>query len=208
MEDETKDTTTETQPDEASENLEVSSDVEEAVEEDVAEETQETQTETSEDALLQRINKELGKNFKSLDTALKSWKDTTSYVGKKKEDIVKEETKKPNGDFISREEFLTEIFYRDNAELAEHRDLIDSVAKAKGITPREAVLDDSLKGTLEKVKGYDQVNKSKSVLKSNPRLASASDKMKKASEMKYDPRKRDELESTVTRAVLEAYGDL
>ncbi|WP_165962072.1 hypothetical protein, partial [Acinetobacter baumannii] len=47
-------------------------------------------TQSVEALSLAEINANLGKNFPNKDAAIKAFKDTFSYVGKKKEDIEKE----------------------------------------------------------------------------------------------------------------------
>lgn len=126
---------------------------------------------------LEQLNAALGKQFKSKDAALKSIQDTFKYVGKKKEDVADEVSKK---DFVSREEFETILFYKDNPEVAKHREVIDAFAKANKITAQEAVGHASLKSLIESASGFEKVQQTKSVMTSSPRLKAVTDISKKA----------------------------
>lgn len=154
---------------------------------------------------LSKLKETLGKDFSDPETALKSIKDTYSYVGKAgQEKAALEQKLKDTGNFVSKDQYETDMFYKDNPNLAASRDLIDSVAKAKGVSVREAVNDPSLKSTLEKVQGYEEVQKSKSVLQSNPRIAASTDKLSKARDL-ASAGKSDEAGYLAAAAVLEAY---
>ena len=157
---------------------------------------------TAEALTLDELNTFLGKNFKDKDSALKSLKDTFSYVGKKKEDIT---PKIDPNQFISREQYETDMFYSRNAEYAtpEVREVIDAMAKAKGLSPKDVVSSDTFKAVFSKVKGYDESQSLKSVLETNPRLASTRDAFSQASEA-YKAGRKDIAESLITKAVLES----
>lgn len=155
------------------------------------------------DALsLNELNSYLGKNFTSKESALKSLKDTFSYVGKKTEDI------KPNIDpnqFISRDQYETDMFYSRNAEYStpEVREVIDAMAKAKGISPKDVVASDSFKAVFSKVKGYDESLSLKTVLETNPRLASTRDAFTEARKH-METGNRANAEALIGKAVLES----
>jgi hypothetical protein len=137
------------------------------------------------DALtLSEINAHLGKNFKDKDTALKALKDTFVYVGKKKEDIAKEistekssaeETKKLANEVAT---LRKEMFYSKNPDHAANRALIEKL----GGNPEEVVNMPEYKAVFEKVKGFDENQKLKTVLESNPRIAATRDSFAKARE--------------------------
>jgi hypothetical protein len=121
---------------------------------------------------LEQLNAITGKKFPTREAALKSIADTYKFVGKRKEDVAREvETK----DFISRAEFETSMFYKDNPALAQHRDVIDAFAKANGISAIEAAANPSLKGLIEGAQGFAKVQSEKSVLSSSPRLKAIGD---------------------------------
>lgn len=155
------------------------------------------------DALsLNELNSYLGKNFKDKESALKSLKDTFSYVGKKTEDIT---PKIDPNQFISREQYETDMFYSRNAEYStpEVREVIDAMAKAKGMSPKDVVNSDTFKAVFSKVKGYDDSQSLRSVLETNPRLASTRDSFTKGAEHLQSGNK-DAGEALITKAVLES----
>ncbi len=125
---------------------------------------------------LAEINAALGKNFTNKDAALKSFKDTFSYVGKKIETNVD-----PN-QYISRDQYETDMFYTKNPEYEQAgvRSIIDSMAKAEGKKHSEIANSDSFKTIFSKVRGYDESQSMKSVLESSPHLASSRDNLSKA----------------------------
>jgi len=147
-------------------------------EETIPEEVEETPTDGAEavgevveepTVSLKALNEKLGKDFKDVDTALKSVKDTYSYVGKKVEDVkqdVKQEVTKevtPDPDsFVSRDEYNRDMFYKDNPELAPYKHIL-------GDKPEEALKDEKTKETLDKLSAYDKAVNSKSVIHSNAR---------------------------------------
>lgn len=140
----------------------------------------ETESTVSTDAAsslsLAEINSALGKNFTNKDAALKSFKDTFSYVGKKMESTVDQ------NQYISRDQYETDMFYSKNPEYEQSgvRSIIDSIAKSEGKKPSEVVNLDSFKTIFSKVKGYDESQSMKSILESSPHLASSRDKLSKA----------------------------
>lgn len=145
----------------------------------------------------------LGKDFKDVPSALKSIKDTYSYVGKagqKKEETVSPDPSK----FVSRDEFEREMFYKDNPALASQRELIDGMAKANGVSPREAIKLPAVAKALESIAGFEKSQSMKSVLESNPRLAQVGSKMSDAQKLAAEG-KTDAAASLITKAVLEAY---
>jgi hypothetical protein len=131
------------------------------------------------------IGAALGKTFETDEMALKSIKDTQSYVGKRVEDIKAEigteSIEKSNGDFVSREEFEENNFYSKNPEYEPYKKIVNSF-REDGKSLSDTVDSDNFKEVYDKVKSYDETQKSRSVLQSNPRLSSASDKMTQAKE--------------------------
>lgn len=142
----------------------------------------ETESTVSTDAAsslsLAEINSALGKNFTNKDAALKSFKDTFSFVGKKMEPTV------DPSQYISRDQYETDMFYTKNPEFekAGVRSIIDSMAKSEGKRPSEVVNMDSFKTIFSKVKGYDESQNMRSVLETSPHLASSRDSMTRARE--------------------------
>lgn len=153
------------------------------------------------------LNKELGKDFKDDQTALKAVKDTFSYIGDfgRVRPVLKELQDKFGADFISKMEqlnqppqqaqsqpvdtsnFVTRAeleqsrFYAERQDLKPFETLIEAlVAQGK---PRAEVLElPALKKTIENAKAYEEVEKSKSVLQTNPRLGVAADNVTRSRE--------------------------
>lgn len=163
----------------------------------------ETESTVSTDAAsslsLAEINTALGKNFTNKDAALKSFKDTFSYVGKKMETNVD-----PN-QYISRDQYETDMFYTKNPEYekAGVRGIIDSMAKSEGKKPSDVVNSDSFKTIFSKVRGYDESQSMKSVLESSPHLASSRDNLSKAREA-VKSGDRASAEDLAVKAVMES----
>lgn len=167
---------------------------------------QETVSNVATEALtLEELNKSLGKNFTDKASAIKAFKDTFSYVGKLGQEVaqLKQKVNTPT-DVVTRAELETELFYKDNPQYAEHRDLLEAIAMKNGIGARDAVQHPSFAKVFEKAQGYDKSQAMKSVLESNPRLGSARTKMQEAADSKA---KGDSLgaASAAVSAVLEAY---
>lgn len=155
---------------------------------------------------LEELNTFLGKNFTSKDLALKSIKDTNSYVGMKKEDMEKEiNTRNANNvdnQALAKqiEEMRKDNFYRDNPAYATPE--IRSFIEKMGSNPSEVVADVNFKAVFEKVKGYDETQKLRTVLDSNPRLATSRDALTKASEAIAGGARIEQVESSIADAVL------
>jgi len=160
-----------------------------------------SQNNTAEALTLDELNATLGKKFTSREAALKSLKDTFSYVGKKKEDIA---PKIDPNQYISRDQYETDMFYSQNPDLSkpEIRKVIDSMAKAEGLRPKDVVELDLFKSIYSKVKGYDESQNLRSVLETNPRLSSVRDSFSQAQEALKSGNK-ETAEALITRAVLD-----
>lgn len=165
------------------------------------EETVSAVTPTTADALsLTEINALLGKNYPSKEAAMKSFKDTFSFVGKKVEPKI------DPSQFISREQYENDMFYSKNEDFnkPELKQIIDAMAKAQGVKPQDIVSQETFKAVFSKVKGYDESQSMKSVLETNPRLTSSRDSLTQAREesAKGNTLKAEEL---AVKAVMEAY---
>jgi hypothetical protein len=143
---------------------------------------------------LSELNKGLGKDFKDKDTALKSLKDTQSYVaqvGTLKSQIEKLQSQssspQASGEIADLKAQLnniqTENFFERNAPLKAIRTTVEAFTKAQGKTLQEVAELPEIKELLVKVSGFEQSQKMRTVLESNPRLASMQDKMTKAQEL-------------------------
>ena len=133
---------------------------------------------------LKEINEVLGKNFTDKETALKSIKDTYSYTGKRKEDIINEYKKtEGNNELASKVSSLENMlrdanFYAENPQYKPYKDVISKF----GGNPEEVIKDSVFQSTFKKASAYDETEKSKSVLHSNPRLGRITDKITEAKE--------------------------
>lgn len=135
---------------------------------------------------LEQLNTKLGTNYQSVEKALEGLKETKNYVGKagaveKEYQALKEAMKGGTGEFITKEQYEQDVFYSRNADLEPYKDIINARAKDLGVRPAEAVeKDSSLKQTLEKLRGFDKTESSKSILMSNQRLGQVTDDLEKA----------------------------
>lgn len=84
--------------------------------------------------------------------------------------------------FVSREQYETDTFYAQHPELQPFRTVIDSVKQSTGKPLTEVVTLPDVKGLVEKASKFDEQEKSKSVLHTNPRLGSAVTKLEEAQE--------------------------
>lgn len=133
---------------------------------------------TQEALTLKELNELTGKNYKDKTTALKSLKDTYSFVGKRKEDIIKELGGANEGIVNELKTIKDNMFYDKNPEYAPYRKVMEKM----GTNPVDVANSEEFKGIFEKAKGFDENQKLKSVLVSNPRLAQTKDSLTKARE--------------------------
>lgn len=124
---------------------------------------------------LEQINGLLGKSFPDLDTAQKSIKDTYNYVGKKVEAV---DTSK----FVSKGDYEKDMFYAKNPEYDSQpiREYIEAVSATKGIALKDVVEAESFKELYGGFKSHGESQKLKSVLGTNPRIASSMDSLQNA----------------------------
>ena len=139
----------------------------EAVSEDV---TEEKDTAEIADLSLEDINKTLGKDFPSKEAALKSIKDTYSYVGKKKEKIA-EEVKPSPDNFVTKDQYEADVFFAQNSDLSDVRSIIEAKAKAEGVSVKEAAKAEDITKVIEAVKSQSESQEAKNVLESNSRIS-------------------------------------
>lgn len=156
---------------------------------------------------LAELNQHLNKSFPSKEAALKSIADTYSFVGKRKEDIEREVLAKVSTE--SRTEVLAkevealrkDMFYKDNPQYASYRPLIEKL----GANPSESVNLPEFKEVFTKASGYEENQKLRTVLESNPRIASSRDNLSKARDLAMKGGSKEAVEDLATRAVLDAY---
>ncbi len=87
--------------------------------------------------------------------------------------------------FATREQVAklqADIFYRDNPSVAPYRQAIDEFAAATGKSQPEIIQMDAFKTLVGNATGFDEMQKAKSVLQTNPRLGVATDNLTKAQE--------------------------
>jgi len=153
---------------------------------------------------LAELNATLGKNFTSKEAALKSFKDTYAFVGTRK-DKVREEVLAELGDkIVYKDQYETDMFYKDNSQYSGMRTVIDAFAKANGQRPSEVVNTDDFKKLFEGVSGYEKAQKARTVLSSNPRIASSSNHMQEAIKA-ANSGDQSAVEANVLNAIKEAY---
>ena len=129
----------------------------------------------SEALSLKKLNEYLGKTYKDPESALKSIKDTFSYVGKKVE--AKPAETSNNTDVAKQlKEMRDELFYSKNPQYESYRKTI----AAMGESPAEVVAREEFKSVFEKATNYDKIQKSKTVLESNPRMGTVRSKQQEA----------------------------
>lgn len=160
---------------------------------------------------LAEINAALGKNFPTKEAAMKSVKDTFSYVGKKIDDIkteVKQEIGNDNRIDTLAKELQTERierFYDRNPQYADPsiRKFIESTGK----NPAEVVNSKEFVDIFAKVTGFEETQRLKTVLESNPRLNSSRDSLTKAREASkaLGGQVNDQIEADVASAVRNAF---
>jgi hypothetical protein len=155
---------------------------------------------------LAELEQATGKKFPSKEVALKSIQDTNSYVGKKKEEIIAEvkSSLASNQHLAGIESQLAnlqkELWYKDNPDYAPFRKQIDAI----GGNPADVVAKEEYKELFEKARGFDENQKLKTVLDTNPRIAVSRDNLAKAKEAQKVGN-TDETNAAVAAAVRSAY---
>lgn len=138
------------------------------------------------------IGEVLGKQFPSDEAALKSIKDTSDYVGKLGQVVKKlqekSESSVSNSEISELKQTITRLsdenFYSKNPQYDrdEYRDVLSALRATTGKPLQELVKDRSFVSLFEKANAYEQDEKTKSVLQTNPRLGQVTDKRKEATE--------------------------
>lgn len=113
---------------------------------------------------LAELNQTLGKDFKDTATALRSLKDTQSYVGQK---VVAANPAPDSALQLKVSSLETQVFYASNPQYKGH----EAIINAMGANPSEVVNNEAFKTYFEKAKVADEVTNSKSVVSSNARLS-------------------------------------
>lgn len=87
----------------------------------------------------------------------------------------------PN-DYVSREQYERDLFYRDNPQYKGYESVIDAMATAQQKPPQEIVEQDDFKSIFDKAQAADEEANKKSVVESNQNLGASSDRLSKAKE--------------------------
>lgn len=161
----------------------------------------------------------LGKEFKSDQDAEKAIKDTFNYVGEfgqiKKlaeekgisiKDAIQSFNKDNTGDFVSKEQYQKDMFYKDNPNYAPYSKVINALSKDLGVEIQEVVKTEEFKGIFDKASKFEEIESSKTVLKSNPKLGLVRNKLSDAAEALKAGDTNKASQSAVA-AVLDAYED-
>jgi hypothetical protein len=165
------------------------------------------------------LNKGLGKDFKDTDTAIKSLKDTQSYVAEvgvlktKLQTLEGNSSPAATGEIASLKGQLEAIqedaFFDRNAEIKSIRPIVKAFAKANGKTLAETIEVAEIKELIAKVSGFDKSQGMRTVLESNPRLASSQTKITKAQDLSATRSRKAQAEAAdlAVQAVMEATPD-
>ena len=166
----------------------------------------------SDDTLtLEEINQTLGRQYTDKDTALKALKDTASYVGKLGREVSELKTKVSTpvtSDDVSAEIAGLRSDLQETKFYAEHPEFNNPDAKELirefGGNPAEVVTKPAFQKAFNAIKTTSEIEKSKSVLQSNPRLGQVTDKLTQAREAS---KAGDDNAAKIaaTQAVMEAY---
>lgn len=89
-----------------------------------------------------------------------------------------------NENFVSRDQYLEDMFFSKNEALSDVRDVLtplkNASAETKAMDWQSFIATEQAKKVVDTFVGYKEVQASKSVLESNPRLGTASDKLSQA----------------------------
>lgn len=110
----------------------------------------------------------------------------------------------PNN-FVPKDKYETDMFYSQHRELTPYRDVLDALSKTQGKPLAEVVESDTFKNIYSKATGFDEIQSKKSVLESNPRLNSASDKLSASRDAIAEARKAGQVGDAVSANA--HYGD-
>jgi len=158
---------------------------------------------------LEEINAITKRNYSDLETAKAGLANLTSFVGKKVEPQVVEKTvadPELSNKVSSLEQQLKEtMFYAQNPDY--NNDDFKNMVALSGKSPADLVSAPGFKEQYEKIKAYNEIEKSKSVLQSNSRLGQVTDKFTQAKEA-LQAGNDQAAKSAAVGAVLEAYPEL
>lgn len=160
----------------------------------------EAESATTDTLSLEEINALTGKEYKDKETALKSIKDMSSMAGKaadlegKLKAAQASSAQTPDDVVKALQDQLNqtqaEVFFSNNPDHKENRELLEQLAKANGVSVQEAINLDVYKNVVEKV--VDKSNRT--VANSNKRVANSG----KSEEFDARGKTADELAEFVT----------
>lgn len=132
-------------------------------------------------SLKELVKQATGRDYKSDEEALAGIKETYKFAT----------TRAPQQQSVPADSAALEAlrqrveisdFYAENPDMKTHKDLIETFAVAKGLSRDEVIKNEEFKGLVGKLKIADEVQSSKSVLESNPRLGLVRNKIDEARE--------------------------
>ncbi len=124
---------------------------------------------------LQDVEQTLGKKFPDKASALKSWKDTYSYVGKKNPQPATSQPAVDTSNFVSKEQYEEDMWFASHQDLSEHRTLIRALKKETGKSYSELMEHPEFKPLIEAKKAQAEAANSKSVIHGNSRVGNTAD---------------------------------
>lgn len=158
------------------------------------------------------INALTGRKYDSLEAAKAGVAETYRFVGQRP-------PAPPEGSYVPREEFELSEFFRDNPDHALNKNLIQDMAKARGIKPQDVVALPDYQSIAQDRKTAKEAADARSVLTSSPKLGIVSDKSAKAVEAFESSQKaraqgdtiaadrfQKEAESSALAAVISGFG--
>src|SRR3990167_7716955 len=150
-------------------------------------------SDTEKEVVLKLAQKELKRDVKTYEEALKVIKESHSYAGKLgsenaslKERLKKLEMMTDGGKAVADEihalkkQMNVTIFYQEHPELKDHKEIVNTFSLKYGGNLNEVLNDESFNGMFTKISEHDKLVKSKSVLESNMRLGQVSDTLGEA----------------------------
>lgn len=153
--------------------------------------------EVAESLSLKELNDYLGKNYKDKTSAIKSIKDTFSFVGKKIE--ASAPVSHDNGDVARQlKEMKTELFYSKHPEYESFKGAISKM----GENPADVIMMPEFKDIFDRASSFDKIQKTKTVLESNPRIGQIRNKQKEATEA-LQSRNYEKADSIAVESVIE-----
>ena len=106
---------------------------------------------------------------------------------------------------MTKAEFENEWFFRDNPNHSANKKILESIAKADGVSLAKAAEMPEYQKLFEGAQEYEKVQSLKTVLNPNPRLQQAVEKTQSVAELSKSGR-REDAGVEAARAVIEAYG--